>query len=75
MFHIDEMGFHFDAQKNGIGGRISLDYTNPDFAEAGKATAKSSEKIIILFGATYSGQPIPCLLVFPNSAKNPRIEV
>lgn len=75
MFHIDEMGFSFDGAKNGIGGRVASNYSNPLFPEAGQASAKSSDKISILFGATYSKEPLPPLIVFPNAAKSPKIEL
>ena len=74
MLHIDEMGFSFDGSKNGIGGRHAAIYTNPNLPNPGEAIAKSSEKISILFGATYDGQAIPPLIVFPSSAKNPKFD-
>ena len=75
MIHIDEMGFSYDGSKNGIGGRVAAYFSNPDAPEAGIATAKSSLKISILFGATYAGNPIPPLIVLPNKAKKPKIEL
>jgi len=33
MLHIDEMGFHFDGSKNGIGGRVSLTYCDPSLPD------------------------------------------
>jgi len=75
MLHIDEMGFHFDGSKNGIGGRVSLTYSDPSLPDPGEAIAKSSDKCSILFGATYDGQAIPPLIVFPNKAKNPKLSL
>ena len=73
MIHIDEMGFSYDGSKNGIGGRVAAYFSNPDVPEAGIATAKSSLKISVLFGATYAGQPIPPLIVLPNTAIRPKL--
>ena len=75
MIHIDEMGFHFDGSKNGIGGRVSLTYSDPNLPDPGEAIAKSSDKVSVLFGATYDGQAIPPMFVFPNKAKNPKLKL
>ena len=74
MIHIDEMGFSYDGSKNGVGGRVPTYYSNPLVPEAGMAVAKSSMKISVLFGATYSNKPIPPMIIIPSKAKNPRIE-
>ena len=74
MVHIDEMGFSFDGAKNGVGGRKAKAYSNPNVPDAGEAIAKSSDKITILFGATYDCQPIPPMIVFPSNAKNPQYD-
>ena len=65
----------FDGSKNGIGGRLPSYYTNPLFGEAGTASAKSSLKVTVLFGANYKNEPIPPLIVFPTAAKSPKIEL
>ena len=75
ILHINEMGFSFDGAKNGIGGRIPCYYSNPLIAEAGTACEKSSLKVSILFGANYNCQPIPPLIVFPTTAKAPKLEL
>ena len=74
MLHIDEMSFHYDGSKNGIGGRPCLTYSNPDVPDAGEPNQKSSDKVSILFGATYSGQAIPPLIVFPSTAQQPKLD-
>ena len=50
-----------------------MSYTNPNLPDSGEAIAKSSDKISILFGATYDGQPIPPLIVTPSTAQRPNI--
>ena len=74
MLHIDEMGFHWDGAKNGIGGRVEAMYSNPMVPDAGEASQKSSDKVSILFGATYAGTAMPPLLVFPSKAKAPKMK-
>ena len=75
MIHIDEMGFSYDGSKNGVGGRIAAYFSNSDAPESGIATAKSSLKISVLFGATYAGNPIPPSIVLPSTAKKPKLEL
>ena len=74
MIHIDEMGFSYDGSKNGIGGRVATYFSNPIAPEAGAATAKSSIKISVLFGATYAHNPLPVMIIIPSKAKNPKLE-